>query len=80
MTNRRTHSHGHAPKRSHHKKKVLVADTSGSTAISDLRWQDGTAFFTFARDGYQETADMDKETFEEWAGSGSLGGWWNANK
>jgi hypothetical protein len=66
-------------KRSHHAPKVLTADTGDSTAISDLRWKSGTAFFTFARDGYKDSAEMDRETFEEWVDSGSLGGWYNAN-
>jgi hypothetical protein len=68
-----------AQKRSHHRPKVVVADTSDSKAISDLRWRNGQAFFTFARDGYSDSVAMDKETFNEWADSGSLGGWYNEN-
>lgn len=60
--------------------KSLSADTSGSTAIADLRWRSGVAYFTFARDGYQESMEMDRATFEEWRDSGSLGGWWNENR
>lgn len=61
----------------HRKKKVLVAD-EGSSCFSDVRWADGVAYFTFARDGYQDTAEMDRETFREWMDSGSLGKWYNA--
>jgi hypothetical protein len=65
-------------KRSHHAPKVLSADVD-SNCFSDVRWAHGTAYFTFARDGYQDSAEMDRETFQEWMDSGSLGGWYNAN-
>lgn len=58
--------------------KVIVADVSGSTCFADLRWKNGTAFFTFARDGYEDSAEMDRDTFEEWASDGSPGGWYNS--
>jgi hypothetical protein len=60
--------------------KVLVADTSESSAIADLRWKNGVAYFTFSRDGYQDSMEMDRETFNEWNDSGSLGGWYNSMK
>jgi len=69
----------HTQKRSHHRPKVIVADSSGSSAISDLRWRDGVAYFTFARDGYSDSVEMSKSDFKEWADSGSLGGWYNEN-
>jgi len=57
-------------KRSHHRPKPLVADTTASSAISDLRWKNGTAFFS---------VEMSRSDFKEWADSGSLGGWYNEN-
>lgn len=59
--------------------KSLSADASGSSAIADLRWKSGVAYFTFARDGYQDSAEMSRQDFNEWADSGSLGGWYNEN-
>ena len=61
------------------KPKSLNADDSGSTCFSDLRWKNGVAYFTFARDGYQDSAEMSRQDFEEWRDSGSLGGWYNDN-
>jgi len=63
---------------SHRKPRVIVADAD-SNCFSDLRWSNGVAYFTFARDGYQDSEPMDLETFKEWMDSGSLGGWYNAN-
>jgi hypothetical protein len=64
----------------HRKKppKVIVADVSGSTCFADLRWKDGVAYATFARDGSQYEFDVDRDTFNEWASDGSLGGWYNS--
>ena len=66
-------------KRSHHKPTHLTADTSGSSAIADLRWKNGVAYFTFARDGYQDSIEMSKQEFEEWSDADSLGGFYNEN-
>jgi hypothetical protein len=67
-----------AKKRSHHKAKPLVANTSASACFSDVRWKSGTAYATFARDGYQVEIEMSRREFKEWADSGSLGGFFNA--
>jgi len=64
-------------KRSHHKRVVLVADAD-STCFDDVRWANGSAFATFARDGYQIEIEMSRADFEEWIDSGSLGGYYNA--
>jgi hypothetical protein len=58
--------------------KTIVADTSGSTCFSDLRFKNGTAYGTFARDGYEETWDMTRAEFNEWKNS-DLGRWYNEN-
>jgi predicted metal-binding transcription factor (methanogenesis marker protein 9) len=65
-----------AKKRSHHKKKTLVADEA-STCFSEMRWQDGIAYATFARDGYQIELEMTKQEFQEWENCGSLGSYYN---
>jgi hypothetical protein len=63
----------------HHSRKVIAADAGDSTCFSDVRWSDGIAYFTFRRDGSQDTAPMDRDTFNEWMDSGSLGKWYNEN-
>ena len=64
--------------RQKHKPKAVVADTSDSDCFSDLRWSNGVAYFTFARDGYQDSIEMDREEFDTWA-SDDLGRYYNAN-
>lgn len=67
------------PKAGHNKRgRVLVADTSGSSAFSDVRWKAGEAFYTFSN-GYSYSDPMDKATFRDWQESQSLGKWWNEN-
>lgn len=65
---------GHSSKRP----RLLVADTSGSTAFSDIRWKGGQVFYTFTN-GYAYSDPMDKATYRDWQGSDSLGEWWNKN-
>ena len=60
------------------KAKTIVAQQD-STCFSDLRFKKGVAYFTFARDGYTETATMSRQEFKEWVQSNSLGQWYNAN-
>jgi hypothetical protein len=64
-------------KQRHHKHgKTVVADTSGSTAFSDLRFKHGEAFATFS-DGSQYSYPMSRDEFEDWAEADSLGSYFN---
>jgi hypothetical protein len=63
-------------KRSHHAPKVLVGGES--SCFDDVRWKDGVASVTFAKDGAQYQYDMSRADFKEWADSGSLGDFFNA--
>jgi hypothetical protein len=57
--------------------KTIVADTSGSECFEDLRWKNGTAYATFAKDGSQYTYDLTRDEFKQWA-SDDLGRYFNA--
>jgi hypothetical protein len=62
------------PKRS--REKTIVADQA-STCFDDLRWKNGTAFATFAKDGSQYEYEISRQQFLEWIADESLGGFFN---
>lgn len=67
-------------KRSHHKPKVLVADTSDSSCFDDLRYSptDGGVYATFSRDGSQYFYEMSRADAKEWFDD-DLGRYFNEN-
>jgi len=65
-------------RRSHHKQKPLIADTSDSACFDDLRYANGQVFATFSKDGSQYSYPMSRQDAKEWFDS-DLGRYFNEN-
>jgi hypothetical protein len=58
--------------------KTIVADVGDSECFTDLRFRNGEAFATFARDGSSYSYEMSRADFREWMDADSLGKFFNS--